>query len=546
MAGRYEADVVIAGGGLAGLVTAMELVEGGKSVVMLERGSSAALGGLARISFGGIFIVDSPEQRRAGIDDSPALALGDWLEYGELGDQEEWPRRWADAYTAGCREMVYDWLRERGVGFFPVVHWVERGLHGEGNSVPRFHMVWGTGARLVAALRESLEGLAQRNRLLILPRHRVRDLVVEDGRAVGCTGVVESRADAGGINVREGEFEARGDHVVIASGGIMGNLDLVRKLWPAELGSPPELLLNGSHPAADGRLHRAAERHGARITHLDRMWLYAAGVRHWKPEHEAHGLSLVPPKSALWVDARGRRLGPPALVSGFDTSYLVRAVCATEERYSWQVLNLRIAARELAVSGSEFNHAMRERRALPFIWQTLRGNRALVREFCDSCPDFVTAHSVSELARRMNELAGNDKVGRGTLEATVRRWDEQVGRPPKLANDDQLRRIDHARRYRGDRVRTLARAPIDDPGARPLIAIREQITTRKSLGGILTDLDSRVLDESERPIPGLYAVGEAAGFGGGGIHGRRSLEGTFLGNCVFGARLAARAILERP
>lgn len=542
MTARYEADVVIAGGGLAGLVTAMELLDTGASVVLLERGPAEALGGLARWSFGGIFIVGSPEQRRTGIDDSPALALSDWLEYGQLDSAQEWPVRWADAYTSGCRELVYDWLRERGVRFFPVVHWVERGLHGEGNSVPRFHMVWGTGQRLVEALREQLEAHPRRERLLILHGHRVDDLVHEAGRVAGCSGEVERSSVSGGINVREGAFEARADNVVIASGGIMGNLELVRRHWPAGLGDPPERLLNGAHPSADGSLHAVAERHGASVTHLDRMWLYAAGVEHWKPEHEAHGLSLVPPKSALWVDAEGRRLGPPAMVSGFDTRYLVEAVCHTEARYSWQILNTRIARRELAVSGSELNRAMRDRRWARFLLQTLFGNRALVRELCDRCPDFVTADSLSELAAGMVELAGDGLLDPARLQREVCDYDAAVDRGRRFANDDQARRIAHARRYRGDRVRTCKSARIDDARGRPLIAIRERITTRKSLGGIRTDLDCRVLDREGEAMDGLYAVGEAAGFGGGGIHGSRSLEGTFLGNCIFGGRLAARAI----
>ncbi len=546
MTATYRADVIVAGGGLAGLVTAIELLDHGRRVVLLERGPAERLGGLARESFGGIFIVGSPEQRRTGIRDSVELALRDWIGYGELGESEIWPRRWAEAYVTGCRERVYDWLRQRGIRFFPVVHWVERGLEPPGNSVPRFHMVWGTGQGLVLGLLEHLECHRNRDRLLVLPGHRVTELLRHAGRVTGCAGEIESGTVVGS-GVNEGrEFVARGDCLVIASGGIMGNLEAVRRHWFKDWGEPPPVLLNGSDPTADGHLHREARRHGASVTHLDRMWLYAAGVRHWKPRHQAHGLSLVPPKSALWVNYRGKRLGPPPLVTGYDTRYLVETVCRQRHAYSWQILNWRIAKRELAVSGAELNHAMRERRLLAFLATIVRGNEALVRELVEHCPDFVTATSLPQLVEKMNELVDSDPVGTDHVDANllareVRTYDASVARGAE-SDDLQVQMIARARRYRGDRVRTCKFAPIDDPRGMPLIAIRELPITRKSLGGIQTDLSCRVLDAAGAPVPGLFAVGEAAGFGGGGIHGIRSLEGTFLGGCIFGGRLAGSAI----
>ncbi len=501
-------------------------------------------GARARVSFGGILIVGSPEQRRAGIRDSADLALRDWLSFGEHGAEDTWPRRWAEAYVSGCREQVYDWLRGHGVRFFPVVHWVERGLYGGGNTLPRFHIVWGTGERLVRTLLDRLESHPHRDRLLLLHRHRVTDLESVNKALVGCSGVVETHdtdTEHGNSAPHVGEFAAEGDCLIIAAGGICGNLDLVRKHWHADWNEPPQLLLNGSCPAADGQLHGAAARLGANITHLDKMWHYAAGVHHWRPEHEHHGVSLVPPMSALWLNWRGERLGPPAMMAEYDTRYLVQSVCKQERQYSWQVFNWRIAKKELAVSGAEFNHAMRERRLLRFLLTTLRGDTALVRELVDHCVDFVTADSLTELAEKMNGLAGSDDVDAQTLAGEVGRYDDAIGRG-KLHNDDQLRRLDQIRRYRGDRARTCRPRPIDDPRARPLIAVREFIITRKSLGGLQTDLQCRVLDHAGEPLPGLYAVGEAAGFGGGGIHGLRSLEGTFLGGCVFTGRAAARAI----
>lgn len=532
---EYKADVIIIGGGLAGIATALELLDHRKRVVLIDRDREEKFGGLARISFGGVFIAGSPEQRRSGIRDNPGLALRDWIAYGELGEEDVWPRRWAEAYVHRSCEDVRGWLCQRDVRFFPVVNWVERGLHQPGNSVPRFHMVWGTGEGLILGLLRSLSTHPHREKLSLRFQHRVTELIGKNGRFVGCAGTDE---------LTGAEFSATGECVVIASGGIAGNLELVRRHWYKPWGEPPEHLLNGSHPMADGKIHFEAERGGARLTHLDKMWSYAAGVHHWKPRHELHGLSLIPPKSALWFNARGRRLGPPALVSTFDTRYLVETICRQEKKYSWQVLNWKIAKKEFAVSGSEFNSAIREKKWFKFLLSLLLGNPALVREFIEHCPDFVTASSVPELARKMNELTGTSDVDAKLLAEEIRLYDEQIERGPAFHNDDQLRRIAHARQYRGDRIRTCKFARIDDPAARPLIAIREFIVTRKSLGGIQTDLRSRVLDANGEVISGLYAVGEAAGFGGGGIHGLRSLEGTFLGGCIFSGRMAGQAIAK--
>ncbi|MGH9830287.1 MAG: FAD-binding protein, partial [Blastocatellia bacterium] len=345
-----------------------------------------------------------------------------------------------------------------------------------------------------------------------------------------------------GVNEETGEeFTATGDAVVVASGGLAGDLERVRRHWYKPWGEPPGDLLNGSHPYADGKLLDAVESAGGRITNLEKMWNYAAGVHHWKPQHEAHGLSLVPPKSALWVNYEGRRLGPPAMVTSFDTRYLVETICRQKKKYSWQILNWKIAKKELAVSGSEFNHAIRENKRIKFLATLLFGNPSLVKEFVDNCEDFVTANSIAELAGKMNAVTGTSDIDANLLGGEIRSYDDNIDRGPSLHNDDQLRRIAHARQYRGDRVRTCKFAKINHPGSMPLIAIREFILTRKSLGGIQTDLESRVLGLDGNPMPGLYAVGEAAGFGGGGVHGLRSLEGTFLGGCVFSGRLAGQA-----
>ncbi len=535
MSATYTSDTLILGGGLAGLATALELLDAGKRVLLLDRATPDRLGGLARISFGGVFAVDSPEQRKSGIKDTVELAHSDWLAFGEIPPEDEWPRRWAEAFVSRATPDVRDWLVSRGVKFLPVVNWVERGLYQPGNSVPRFHIVWGTGYGLILALVAAIEKHPHREKLTIHYRHRVAELTSQGGRINGCTGIDEETGK---------EFSATGENVVVASGGIAGDLERVRRNWYKPWGKAPDVLLNGSHPEADGALQDAAQVHGAQVTHLEKMWNYAAGVHHWKPTHAHHGLSLVPPKSALWVDAHGKRLGPPPLVTAFDTRYLVETIAQQPKQYSWQVMNQKIAEKELAVSGSEFNHAIRDKSYPRFLASVLFGNKALVKDFVDNCPDFVTAGSVKELAEKMNERQGDDSVDGDVLAREIAAYDAQIARGESLFNDDQLRRIAHARRYKGDRFRTCKFAPIDDPRSRPLIAVREFILTRKSLGGIRTDLGSRVLDGSGTPIPGLYAVGESAGFGGGGMHGLRALECTFIGGCVFSGRLAGQAILK--
>ena len=528
----YEAEVVVIGGGLAGMVTALELLDGGKRVVMLDAASRDRFGGLAILSFGGMFFVDSPEQRKGGIKDSVDLAMGDWVRYGELDPDDVWPYRWAEAYVNRCTEEVRGWLAERDVSIFRAVGWTERGYFVPGNSVPRFHIVWGTGEGIVLPLIERLEAHEKTGRLQLHFDHRVDGIDKEGGQVVGCNGTNSA-----------GSFEARGDAVVIAAGGIAGDHDKVREVWPRDQwGEPPESMLNGSIPEADGKLLDRAEELGANITHLEKMWNYAAGVRHWEPLFPNYGLSLVPAKSPLWVNYQGRRFVDPPLVGTYDTLMLVDRICQEEKKYSWQVMNRKIANKEFAVSGAEFNPAVRDKKMLAFLLRLLQGNGEQVQEFIDHCPDFVTGQTVTELADKMNALTGTRDVDARLLERDIADYDANIERGTKFQNDDQLRRIAHVRQYVGDRLRTCNMARILDPDAMPLIAIRMQILTRKSLGGIQVDLDAKVLDTQGNPIPNLFAVGEACGFGGGGMHGKRALEGTFLGGCVYSGRIAARAI----
>jgi predicted oxidoreductase len=530
-----HADVVIAGGGLAGLATAHELIERGLRVLVLDRDTEDRLGGLAKRSFGGIMFVDTPHQRKLGIADTPELAWSDWLSFADFGDGDEWPRRWARTYVEHSTELVFDWLTGFGVAFLPLVNWAERGLHRPGNSVPRWHIAWGTGHAIVEAVLSALERHRHRNRLELRFGHRVERLLIESGRVVGCAGVTE----------RDGfGFEVRAERVVLASGGICGgDLSKVRANWYAPWGPPPATLLNGSHRFADGLLHDEAASHGAAVTHLDNQWHYAAGIHQRDGDSPLDGISLVPPRSALWLDATGRRFGPVSLMGYTDTRWVVEQICRTPAQYSWQVLNWKIAIKELAVSGCDYMTAFRYKRKLQLIRHLVFGNKELVNRLIEECPDIVVAGSLPELMDRMDALSlDGTAIDRDEMTAGIAAYDAQIARGPRYFNDDQLRRIAASRTYRADRLRTCAFQAIDDPKARPLIAIREFILSRKSLGGLQTDLASRVLDTSGDPIPGLFAVGETAGFGGGGIHGKGSLEGTFLGSCVLTGRLAAQAI----
>jgi predicted oxidoreductase len=555
--GAPRPDVIVVGAGLAGLVSTLELLRSGHSVLLLDRCAPHELGGLAREAFGGMFMVDSPEQRRSRIKDSEQLALEDWLRIAELEPQDEWPRRWAEQYVTRARDDVGGWLRSLGVRFFPVVNWAERGNFGDGNSVPRFHLTWGTGRALVEAVWSAIERDPRRAALEVRFGARVTELIADgQGRMVGCRveyeghdrwrgrrgggeGMVEDDAGAA-----RGQVEYASKALVIAAGGIGGNPEIVRREWPtAELGSAPRRLLMGSHPYADGALHEEAGRVGGNVTHLSRMWNYADAVRHPRPQRENHGVKLIPPRSGVMLNPDGRRYGPTAVMPTFDAYAALERMCEDERKYSWLVCNWKIAKRELDVSGSQHNPHLRERRIVPFLLGVLLGKPRQLRHFLEGSPDFVAADSLAELAQRMNEVTGEDAIDAEVLASEIGRYDATIARGKGQFNDDQLRRIAQLRGWRGDRLRTCAFQRIVDPKAGPLIAIRLQVMARKSLGGIQTDLGCRVLRAQDgEPIPGLYAVGEAAGFGGGGMHGKRSLEGTFLGGCVFTGRLAAAAI----
>ncbi|MCF6241453.1 MAG: FAD-binding dehydrogenase [Bacteroidales bacterium] len=536
---ELKADVLIAGGGIAGIVAAIELIEHNKTVLIFDRDKEENFGGLAKESFGGMFYVNSPQQKRSGIKDNKNLAKTDWFSFAEFEDEQSWGALWAEKFI-NSTEKVYQWLTSKKVSYFPVVHWVERGLFKPGNSVPRFHMVWGTGYGLITALIEYLKKHKNVHLLQCFFEHKVENLITNGGEIEG----LEVR------NEKNGEIlKVLAPSVIIATGGINGSMEKVRKYWHKDWGSPPDVILNGSHQFALGDMHEASEKIGANITHLDKMWNYAAGIRHFRPKRANHGLSLVPPKSALWLNHKGERIGPLPLITAYDTRYLVTKICEQEKKYSWQVLNKKIALKELAVSGSEFNDGIKEKKILKFLSSLLLGNKDFYKELEKHSEDFIIAYSIEELAEKMNQLTGDASVDVAILRKTIEDYDRNIARGKKFHNDEQLRRIAHARQYRGDKVRTCKFQKINDKKAYPLIAIREFIVSRKSLGGIQTDLHSRVLQKpdetgNQKIIKGLYAAGEAAGFGGGGSHGLRALEGTFLGTCVLTAKTAAEHIVN--
>lgn len=531
-----QSDVLVAGGGLAGIVTATQCLRAGLRVTLIDRDTPERLGGLALWAFGGMALVDTPLQRRMKIPDSPERALRDWLSFGELSEGDVWPRRWAEHYVQHSRAQVYDWLVAQGLKFLPAVTWVERGRHGEGNSVPRYHILWGSSRelarRMIAAMKEAGAG----GRLTLLSGHRVTAIEHTGGAVSGAQAIDETS----GVQLR-----VDAPVVVLAMGGLNGSTEQVIANWPADR-PRPATMLNGAHPFADGRLHRfTAEQLGGQVTHAGEMWNYAAGFPHPQPRFPGHGLSTIPCKSALWLDHRGHRIGPEPLVTGFDTHDLCQRVAAQEKPWTWHLLNWRIAAKEFAISGAEHNQRLRDQQFLHFVRETVLGNHRLVRQMQRESAHFLVDDTLAGLAQKMNALTNSHDVDPAVLQATADAFDANFAKKDlALANDDQIRRILHARQWGPDRMRTCVPAPLQKKGAGPFIAIQMQLITRKSLGGLQTDLQSRVLRADGSAVVGLYCVGEAAGFGGGGASGKRSLEGTFLPGCILTAQVAAASITQ--
>lgn len=545
-----EADVIIVGAGLAGLVAAAELVDAGRRVIMLEQEPETSLGGQAFWSFGGLFLVNSPEQRRLRIKDSHELALQDWL--GSAGfDREEdlWPRRWAEAYVDFASGEKYAWLHAQGIRFFPVVQWAERGgslASGHGNSVPRFHVTWGTGPGVLEPFLRRVQDGVHQGLVILRFRHRVTRLTRGSGGVDGVEGdVLEPSAVARGVTssrVVVGSFTMRAQAVIVTSGGIGGNHELVRQHWPERMGPPPKHLISGVPAYVDGSMLQVVTACGGDLINSDRMWHYPEGIHNYAPIWPNHAIRILSGPSPLWLDAHGHRL-PVPLFPGFDTLAALKHITTSGYDYSWFLLNQRIIRREFALSGSEQNPDLTGRSILKTLSRVLPGAPGPIEAFKRKGVDFIVQRRLPGLVRAMNELTGEALIDLTELEQEIVARDREIRNP--FSKDAQVNAIRGMRAYLGDRlIRVTKPHRLLDPAAGPLIAVRLSILTRKTLGGVKTDLAGRVLQVDDQPIPGLYAAGEVAGFGGGGVHGYRALEGTFLGGCLFSGRTAGRAVAQ--
>ncbi|MBZ9807237.1 FAD-binding dehydrogenase [Mesorhizobium sp. BR1-1-9] len=543
-----EADVIIVGAGLAGLVAAAELAEAGKKVVIVDQEPEQSLGGQAFWSFGGLFLVDSPEQRRMRIRDSHELALEDWLGSAAFDRPEDhWPRQWAEAYVGFAAGEKRSWLLERGMKFFPVVGWAERGggnAIGHGNSVPRFHITWGTGPGVLEPFVLRVREAEKRGLICFKFRHRVNELTRTGNAVTGVRGDIlePSTVERGHKSSREisGDFEFRAQAVVVASGGIGGNHQLVRENWPKRLGAAPKRMITGVPDHVDGRMLAITEQAGGSVINRDRMWHYVEGIRNWAPIWTDHAIRILPGPSSLWLDARGKRL-PVPLYPGFDTLGTLSHIMSTGFDYSWFILTKKIIQKEFALSGSEQNPDLTGKSWRQVLGRATSGIPGPVKAFMEKGEDFIIEAELPDLVARMNKLAGGEPLlDVAMVEREIRARDRQLDNP--FSKDMQITALRGARAYLGDRlIRTARPHKMLDPANGPLIAVRLNILTRKTLGGLQTDLESRVLGSDAEPVQGLYAAGEAAGFGGGGVHGYAALEGTFLGGCIFSGRSAGRA-----
>ncbi|GAB5459996.1 FAD-binding dehydrogenase [Hoeflea alexandrii] len=542
-------DVIVVGGGLAGLVAAAELADRGKRVILLDQEPENFLGGQAFWSLGGLFLVDTPEQQRMGIKDSRELALNDWMGSAQFDRKEDyWPRKWAEAYVDFAAGEMRPWLHGMGMRWFPVVGWAERGgsfANGHGNSVPRFHITWGVGPGTVEPFEKRVRTHVKTGLIELRFRHRCSAIITENNAVKGVSGevLVDDIKERGQSTSREisGDFEIRAPSVLVTSGGIGGNFDLVRKVWPRDrLGEPPREMIAGVPAHVDGRMIAITEAAGGRVINVDRMWHYTEGVKNWNPIWPNHGIRILPGPSSMWLDAEGNRLKPPCM-PGFDTLSTLREILSTGYDYSWFIMTQKILKKEVALSGSEQNPDFASKSWLKVIRQRILNKQAIsaVEAFKRHGEDFIVANTLEELVEGMNRKGGG-LVDLEKIRAQIVARDSQVANP--FTKDAQLMAVHAARNYRGDRLmRTAKPHRFLDPENGPLIAIKLHIITRKTLGGFETDLNGQVLNHQGQRIEGLFAAGEVSGFGGGGYHGYNALEGSFLGGCIFSGRQAGRS-----
>lgn len=547
-----DLDVIVVGAGLAGLVATVEIANAGKKVLLLDQEPEASFGGQAWWSFGGLFLVDSPEQRRMGIKDTNELAWQDWL--GAAGfdrdeDEDYWGRKWAEAYVDFATWKKRDWLQAMGVRFFPVVGWAERGgylAEEHGNSVPRFHIVWGSGPGIVAPFEQRVREHMNNGLVKYLPRHRVDHLIRHHEAVRGVSGsiLVESTVSRGEESSREvvDIFEYQAEAVIVSSGGIGANHDLIRENWPDRLGEAPKHMITGVPAHVDGRMLSITEKAGGRIVNRDRMWHYTEGIKNWNPVWSKHGIRILPGPSSIWLDAEGQRFPSPNF-PGFDTLGTLEAIQKTGYDYSWFILTQKIIEKEFALSGSEQNPDLTGKSIKKVLKRALPGAPGPVQAFMDKGEDFVVADNIDNLVIGMNRLIGEKRIRAEDVERQIVARDREMDN--KFTKDLQITAMRGARHYLGDKlIRVAPPHKILDPKNGPLIAVRLNIVSRKTLGGLQTNLSGQVLHDSGEAIPGLYAAGEVSGFGGGGVHGYRSLEGTFLGGCLFTGLVAGRSIVE--
>ncbi|KKA29375.1 hypothetical protein TD95_004041 [Thielaviopsis punctulata] len=549
---------IIVGAGLAGLVAAYELSQRNVPVILLDQENEHSIGGQAFWSLGGIFCVNSSEQRMMGIKDSRELARRDWANSAQFDREVDfWPRQWADAFVDFAMDHMESYLKGLGLRFMYNVGWAERGAgtsEGHGNSVPRFHLTWGTGPEIVRVFKEPVQAKVASGLVEFRHRHQVDSLIIEDGRAVGVRGsILEADDSPRGVKTSRkviDTFEIRGSSVLVSSGGIGGNPEAVKKVWPKERFGMhvPEKFVIGVPAHVDGRMIDIAEETGANIINRDRMWHYTEGLANWDPIWPSHGIRILPAPSSLWLDAKGKRF-PPYLFPGSDTLATLKHICSTGYDYSWFILTRSIIAREFALSGSEQNPDLTNKSILHLIKNRLFNGGAgplPVQNFQKYGEDFVVRDNLKDLVAGMNELVaktGGPQLDYAVVHEAVQSRDSQFDNP--FSKDAQAMLIHNARSYLPDKIsRVAAPHKLLDEKHGPLIAVRLNLLTRKTLGGIETNLKSNVMKADGTEFPGFYAAGEAAGFGGGGVHGYNSLEGTFLGGCIFSGRAAGMAMAE--